>query len=85
MRGLWPWPAALLAAALVLPMTSPARPQATAQALLDAVAHGDIASLNRLIAAGASLDATDAVGQTPLLLAVRHGERAQERGGVRPR
>jgi hypothetical protein len=66
MRGRWPWPAALLAAALVLPMTAAAQPQATGQVLFDAVARGDIAALDRLIAAGASLQATDAAGQTPL-------------------
>lgn len=71
MRGRWPWPAVLLAAVLVLPMTAAAQPQATGQALFDAVARGDIASIDRLIAAGAPLQATDAAGQTPLLIAVQ--------------
>lgn len=76
MRGRWPWQAALLAAALALPMTTAGQPQATGQvtgqALFEAVGRGDIASLDRLIAAGASLDAIDAAGQTPLLLAVQN-------------
>jgi ankyrin repeat protein len=72
MRVRWPWPAALLAATLVLPMTAGAQPQATGQALFDAVARGDIAALDRLIAAGAPLQASDAAGQTPLLLAVQN-------------
>jgi len=71
MRVRWPWPAALLAATLVLPMTAGAQPQATGQALFDA-ARGDIAALDRLIAAGAPLQASDAAGQTPLLLAVQN-------------
>lgn len=73
MRRRWPWQAALLAAALVLglPMTTAGQPQATGQALLEAVVRGDIASLDRLIASGSSLDATDPAGQTPLLLAVQ--------------
>ena len=72
MHGRRSWPAVLLAAALALPMTNPAQPQATGQALRDAVARGDIASLDRLIASGAPLDATDGAGQTPLLLAVQN-------------
>ena len=72
MHGRRSWPAVLLAAALVLPMTNPAQPQATGQTLRDAVARGDMASLDRLIASGAALDATDAAGQTPLLLAVQN-------------
>ncbi len=72
MRGRRPWPAALLVAALVLPMTAAAQPQDRGQALFDAVARGDIPSLDRLIAAGAPLHATDSAGQTPLLLAVQN-------------
>jgi ankyrin repeat protein len=74
MRGRRPWLEALLVALLVLPMTTPARPQATGKAVFEAVARGDIAALDRLIATGAPLDATDAAGQTPLLLAVQNND-----------
>jgi len=71
MGGRWLRLVVLLVATLVPPMIASAQPQATGQALLDAVARGDVASLDRLIAAGAPIDATDAAGQTPLLLAVQ--------------
>lgn len=72
MRVRWPWPEALLAVALLLPMTAPGKAQATGQALFEAVERRDIAALDRLIAAGTPLDATDAEGKTALLLAVRN-------------
>ncbi|HEU0062874.1 MAG TPA: ankyrin repeat domain-containing protein [Hyphomicrobiaceae bacterium] len=41
-------------------------------AILQAAARGDVDTLRRLIAAGVSLESTNAAGETPLLLAVKH-------------
>lgn len=57
------WLAAWL---VVLPM------KAEAQSLLEAAERGDLPGVERLIAAGVPIDATDAAQQTPLLLAVRN-------------
>jgi ankyrin repeat protein len=57
------WLAAWL---VILPMN------AEAQSLLEAAERGDLPGVERLIAAGAPIDATDAAQQTPLLLAVRN-------------
>ena len=43
-----------------------------AQSLLEAAERGDLPGVERLIAAGVPIDATDAAKQTPLLLAVRN-------------
>jgi ankyrin repeat protein len=59
------WRLALLLAMSMLSMT------ATAQTVLEAAERGDTAALDRLITAGAPIDAADAAGQTPLLLAVQ--------------
>jgi len=67
MRAFLPWLATLL---LVLPMN------AHAQSLLEAAERGDMPSVERLIATGAPIDATDAAKQTPLLLAVRNNHLA---------
>lgn len=61
---------ALLAVTFVLPMT------ATAQTLLEAAERGDTAGIDRLIASGAPIDAANASGQTPLLLAVQNNHLA---------
>ncbi|AZO79775.1 hypothetical protein B5U98_28520 [Bosea sp. Tri-39] len=57
--------AAVLAGVLLMTGTSEAR-----TGLLDAAGRGDLAAVNRLIAAGADLEARDGQRQTPLLLAV---------------
>ena len=44
---------------------------ATAQSLLEVAERGDTAGVERLIASGATIDATNASGQTPLLIACR--------------
>lgn len=67
MRAVLLWFAALL---LVLPVS------AHAQSLLEAAERGDATELERLIAAGAAIDAADAAKQTPLLLAVRNNHLA---------
>jgi ankyrin repeat protein len=61
---------ALLFAMPILPMT------ATAQTILEAAERGDTASVERLIASGASIDQANASGQTPLLLAVQNNHLA---------
>lgn len=71
MRAVLTWLAALL---LVLPMNAEAQSQS--QALLDAAERGDLPGVERLLAAGAPIDATDAAKQTPLLLAVRNNHLA---------
>lgn len=60
------WRVALLLALSILPMT------VMAQAMLEAAERGDAAAIARLIAAGTSIDAPNAAGQTPLLLAVQY-------------
>jgi ankyrin repeat protein len=40
--------------------------------MLDAAGHGDMASIERLVATGAPIDAANAAGQTPLLLSVQN-------------
>ena len=70
MRPYSPWLMALLLAMSILPMT------AYAQAMLEAAERGDTAGVERLIAAGAPIDATNASGQTPLLLAVQNNHLA---------
>jgi ankyrin repeat protein len=40
--------------------------------MLEAAASGDVERLTRLIATGVSLETTNAAGETPLLLAVKH-------------
>ena len=67
MRTFLPLLAALL---LVLPMN------AEAQSMLEAAERGDVLGIERLISAGAPIDATDAAKQTPLLLAVRNNHLA---------
>jgi len=42
------------------------------RAMLEAAARGDVDTLKRLIAAGLSLETANAVGETPLLLAVKN-------------
>ena len=64
------WLMALLLVTLVSPMT------VTAQPMLEAAERGDTASFDRLIAAGAPIDAANAAGQTPLLLAVQNNHLA---------
>jgi uncharacterized protein len=64
------WLMALLFAMSILPMT------ATAQTMLEAAERGDTASVERLIASGASIDQANASGQTPLLLAVQNNHLA---------
>lgn len=64
------WLRALLLVIAFLPMT------ATAQSMLEAAERGDAAGIERLIAAGAPIDATNASGQTPLLLAVQNNQLA---------
>ncbi len=49
---------------------------AHAQSLLEAAERGDLPAIERSIAAGAPIDATDAAKQTPLLLAVRNDQLA---------
>ena len=44
---------------------------AAAQSLLESAERGDMAGVERLIATGAPIDAVNAAGQTPLLLAVQ--------------
>jgi hypothetical protein len=44
----------------------------TGRAVLEAAARGDLETLKRLVAAGASLESKNAAGETPLLLAVRN-------------
>jgi uncharacterized protein len=41
-------------------------------AMLEAAARGDVETLKRLVAAGVSLETVNAVGETPLLLAVKN-------------
>jgi uncharacterized protein len=60
------WLRALLLVISLLPTT------ATAQSMLEAAERGDAAGIERLIAAGAPIDAANASGQTPLLLAVQN-------------
>jgi ankyrin repeat protein len=60
------WLRALFLVSSFLPMT------ATAQSMLEAAERGDAAGIERLIAAGAPIDAANASGQTPLLLAVQN-------------
>lgn len=67
MRLFLTWLAALL---LALPMN------AEAQSLLDAAERGDLPTIERLIATGAPIDATDAAKQKALLLAVRNNHLA---------
>lgn len=57
--------AAILAGVLLMAGTSEAQ-----TGLLDAAGRGDLAAVNRLIAAGADLEQRDGQRQTPLLLAV---------------
>lgn len=45
---------------------------ASAQTLIQAAEQGDTAAIERLIAGGVAIDATDAAGQTPLLRAVQN-------------
>ncbi len=45
---------------------------ASAQTLIQAADQGDTAAIERLIAGGVAIDATDAAGQTPLLRAVQN-------------
>lgn len=45
---------------------------ASAQTLIQAAEQGDTAAIERLIASGVAIDATDAAGQTPLLRAVQN-------------
>src|SRR5262245_62692686 len=44
----------------------------SSRATLEAAARGDVEVLKRLIAAGGSLETVNAVGETPLLLAVKN-------------
>jgi uncharacterized protein len=60
------WLRALLLVISLLPTT------ATAQSMLEAAERGDAAGIERLIAAGAPIDAANASGKTPLLLAVQN-------------
>lgn len=53
-------------------MTATAQPHAAGSAMREAAERGDAAGIDRLVAAGAPIDAADAAGQTPLLLAVRN-------------
>jgi uncharacterized protein len=46
------------------------------RAMLEAARRGELESLQRLIAAGASLEAVNAAGETPLLLAVKNDQLA---------
>jgi ankyrin repeat protein len=64
------WLRALLLVISFLPMT------ATAQSMLEAAERGDAAGIDRLISAGAPIDAANASGQTPLLLAVQNNHLA---------
>ena len=64
------WFAALLFVMSILPMA------ATAQSLLEVAERGDTAGVERLIASGATIDATNASGQTPLLLAIQNNHPA---------
>lgn len=45
---------------------------ASAQTLIQAAEQGDTAAIERLIASGVAIDATDAAGQTPLLRAIQN-------------
>lgn len=74
MRARLLWLAAFL---LVLPMIANAQSQA--QTMLEAAERGDLPAVERLIAAGAPIDASDAAKQTPLLLAVRNDHLAVAR------
>src|SRR5262252_3352690 len=44
----------------------------SSRAILEAAARGDVETLKRLIAAGVSLETVNTIGETPLLLAVKH-------------
>ena len=68
--------AAILVAILLLPSGHAAASQTSFEslndALIQAAAQGDAAEVNRLLAAGAHLDAADRFGQTALLAAVQN-------------
>ncbi len=70
MQGRSLWLMALLFAMSVLPMI------ANAQTLLEAAERGDTAGIDRQISAGTPIDAANASGQTPLLLAVQNNHLA---------
>ena len=56
-----------------------AQPSSQDAAMLQAAMHGDVPTLSRLIAAGASIDPKDGAGRTPLLIAVAgHHSQAAE-------
>lgn len=71
MRAFLPWLAALL---LVLSVKAEA--QTLPQSILEAAERGDVPTIERLIATGTPIDATDAAKQTALLLAVRNNHLA---------
>ena len=56
-------------------MTSSQTPEPV-RAMQEAAARGDAETLQRLIAAGVSLESANAAGETPLLLAVKHNHLA---------
>ncbi len=76
-----PPPLVAAAAPMLPPRALPARPLATAsrrdsakdEALLQRAEDGDVRAITALLAEGASLEARDASGFTPLMLAVIHG------------
>lgn len=70
------WLIALLLVTSIMPPTTTAQTQGAGAPLLEAAERGDTAGLDRLIAAGAPIDAANASGQTPLLLAVQNNHLA---------
>lgn len=72
--GRYRWPVLVLALIALLGRADMASTQQadSGREVLAAAARGDVASLQRLIAAGAALDPVDEAKQTPLLLAVKN-------------
>jgi ankyrin repeat protein len=69
-----------LACAAALPGgTGAARAQASGTALIEAAARGDVAAVERALAAGAALEARDASGRSALLAATQGGHAAVAR------